>query len=71
MKKIGWFFRLSNQQPSLAMIQRIAGGIGIAILLMTGGIAAAQNPTPAAPLAGAGDRRWPLPTGIRPIRAWI
>lgn len=32
------------------MIQQIAGGIGIAILLMTGGIAAGQNPTPAAPL---------------------
>jgi hypothetical protein len=48
MKKIGWFSRLSNQQPSLAMIQRIAGGIGVAILLMMTGIAAAQNPTPAA-----------------------
>ncbi len=51
MKKVGWFSRLSNQQPSLAMIQRIAGSIGVAILLMTGGIAAAQdNPTPANPL---------------------
>jgi hypothetical protein len=51
MKTIGWFSRLSNQQPSLAMIQRIAGGIGVAILLMTGGIAVAQdNPTPANPL---------------------
>jgi hypothetical protein len=51
MKKIGWFSRLSNQhqQPSPARIQRIAGGIGVAILLMTGS-AVAQNPTPDAPL---------------------
>jgi hypothetical protein len=48
MKKIGWFSRLSNQQPSLAMIQRLAGGIGVAALMT--GIALAQNPTPAAPL---------------------
>ena len=47
MKKIGWFSRLSNQQPSPAMIQRIAGGVGVAILLMTTGIAAAQNPAAA------------------------
>ena len=32
------------------MLQRIAGGIGVAILLMMTGSAAAQNPTPAAPL---------------------
>jgi hypothetical protein len=50
MKNTGWFSRLSNPQHSQAMIQRIAGGIGIAILLMTAGIAVAQNPTPAAPL---------------------
>jgi|GEM_PF-538634 hypothetical protein len=51
MKTIGWFSRLSNQQHSLAMILRAAGGIGLAILLMTGGIAVAQdNPTPANPL---------------------
>jgi hypothetical protein len=43
-------FRLSNQQPSPRNDQRIAGGIGVAILLMTAGIAAAQNPTPAAPI---------------------
>jgi hypothetical protein len=48
MKKIGWFLRLSNQQPSFAMIQRIAGGIGVAALMT--GIALAQNPTSAAPL---------------------
>ncbi len=39
---IGWFSRSSNQQPSSAKIQRIAGGIGVAILMM--GIAAAQTP---------------------------
>jgi hypothetical protein len=50
MKKIGWFSRLFHQQPSTAMIQRTAGGIGVAILLMTTGSALAQNPTPAAPL---------------------
>jgi hypothetical protein len=47
MKKIGWFSRLSNQQPSLATIRRIAGSTGAAILLMTAGIAGAQNATPA------------------------
>jgi hypothetical protein len=43
----GWFSRLSNQQPSSAKIQRVAEGIGIAILLLTTGFAVAQNPTPA------------------------
>ncbi len=50
MKNTGWFSRRSNQQPSTAMIQRIAGSIGVAALLMTAGIAAAQNPTPDVPL---------------------
>jgi hypothetical protein len=50
MKKIGWFARLSNQQPSAAMNKRIAGGIGVTVLMMTVSIAGAQNPTPAAPL---------------------
>jgi hypothetical protein len=50
MNKMGWFSRLFHQQPSTAMIQRTAGGIGVAILLMTTGSALAQNPTPAAPL---------------------
>jgi hypothetical protein len=45
MNKIGRFSRLSNQQPSLAMIQRIAGGIGVSMLLAMTGIAVAQNPT--------------------------
>jgi hypothetical protein len=46
MTKTGWFPRLSNQQPSPALVQRIAGGIGVAILLMTAGIAVAQAPAP-------------------------
>lgn len=48
MKKIGWFFRLSNQRPSPQTIQRIAGGIGVSLLLMATGIAAAQKPAPEA-----------------------
>ena len=46
MTKTGWFPRLSNQEPSPALGQRIAGGIGVAILLMTAGIAVAQAPAP-------------------------
>jgi len=49
MNTIGWFFRLSNQQPSVAMMKRIAGGIGVAVLTATVSIAVAQNPTPTAP----------------------
>ena len=44
--KIGWFSRLSNQQHPPATIQRIAGGIAVAILLMTMGAAAARAQTP-------------------------
>ena len=50
MKMIGCFSGLSKQQPSLAIIQRIAGSIGVASLLVTASIAVAQNPTPAKPL---------------------
>jgi hypothetical protein len=50
MKKIVWFFRLSNQQLSPTRLQRIAGSIGAAILLVTAGIALGQNPTTSAPL---------------------
>ncbi len=50
MKNRIYFFRLFKQQPSSAIIQRIAGGFGVAIILMTVGIATAQNPTPAAAL---------------------
>jgi hypothetical protein len=50
MTNTGWLSRLSNQQPSTAKIERVAGGIGVAILLMMTGIAVAQNPTPTNPL---------------------
>ena len=47
MNNTGWFSRLSKQRPPCAMVQRIAGGIGVAILLMMTGIAVAQLPTSA------------------------
>jgi len=50
MKKFDCFSRLFNKQPAPTMTQRIAGGIGVAILLTVAGIASAQNPTPAVPL---------------------
>jgi hypothetical protein len=50
MKKIGWFSRLPNQQPSSAKAQRIVGGIGVAVLLAMMSRAAAQNPTPGTPI---------------------
>jgi hypothetical protein len=46
MTKTGCFPRLSSQQPSPALVQRIAGGIGAAIFLMTASIAVAQAPAP-------------------------
>ncbi len=46
MKKIGWFSRLFSRQPSHAMAQRIAGGVGVAMLLMMSGAASAQIPMP-------------------------
>jgi hypothetical protein len=48
MKKIGWFSGLADQQPTLVMMQRIAGGMGT-VLLLTAGICAAQEMTPTAP----------------------
>jgi hypothetical protein len=48
MKKIGWFSRLPNQQPSSAKIRCIAGAIGVPVLLATMCSAAAQNPRPPA-----------------------
>jgi hypothetical protein len=44
MMKTVWFSRLSNQQPSAARFGRIAGGFGVAILLMTAVVAVAQAP---------------------------
>ncbi len=59
MKKIGWFSRLSRQGQSPAMMQRIAGFAGIAIL-MTMGVAVAQTPTSGAQMAT------PEPTTVVP-----
>jgi len=44
MKNTGWFSRPSNQQTPSAKCQRVAGGIGVAILLLMTGGAFAQNP---------------------------
>jgi hypothetical protein len=49
MKNAGCLSRLSKQR-SAGIIQRIAWGIGVTAFLVATGIAAAQNPTPAAPV---------------------
>jgi hypothetical protein len=64
MKKIGWFARLSDQQHSAARTTRIAGGIGVAVLMVTMSIAVAQNPTPAAPLPTP-EAKMTTPIGYR------
>jgi hypothetical protein len=53
MRNTGWFSRLFNQQPATAMIQRIAGGVGVAALLMMTGIAVAQDPATQMPTPGS------------------
>ena len=60
MMNIGWFSRTSNQQPSSARVRRIAGGFGIAILLLLAGIAVAQNPASPVP---APDAAMSVPAG--------
>jgi len=50
MKMIGWF---SNQQHVPATPRRLAAGIGVALLLMFAGFAAAQNPADPAPAPAA------------------
>ncbi|MGA3345084.1 MAG: hypothetical protein ABSC76_09480 [Terracidiphilus sp.] len=62
MTNKGWLYRLSNQQPFLAGVQRIAGGTGVALSLMLTGIAAAQNPAPANPLPGP-ETKMSVPNG--------
>jgi hypothetical protein len=59
MKKLGRFIRLSRQGQSPAIVQRIAGLAGVAILI-TAGIAAAQTPTP------GGQMATPDPTPVVP-----
>lgn len=61
MKKTGWFLLRSIQQPSLAGTHRVPGSIGIAILLMSAGMAVAQT-SPAA-VVPATDTQPTAPTG--------
>jgi hypothetical protein len=49
MMKIGWFSRLPNELPTRTKSHRLAGGVGLAMLLMTG--AAVGQDAPAAPAA--------------------
>jgi len=51
MMKIGRYLRLSNPQPSSATIQRIAGSMGVVLLLMAAAGASAQLPAPGTPMA--------------------
>jgi hypothetical protein len=51
MKMTGRLCRLPNQSPRRPMGQCIATGIGVAVFLMTGSAAVAQNPTPLAEVA--------------------
>jgi hypothetical protein len=55
MKKISWLFRRSNEESASARIRRIAGCIGVAVLVATTGIAMAQNqnPSPGNPFPAA------------------
>jgi len=62
MKKIGCIPWLSKQQPSPAMVRRIAGATGIAIFLTMTGIAFAQTPTAAVPLP-APESKMSVPNG--------
>jgi len=62
MKNANFFPRLSIQQPSRAIIHRIAQAIEVAILLTATNIAVAQNPTPAAS-APAPETKMTAPNG--------
>jgi hypothetical protein len=45
------FSRLTNEHPARAMTHRVAGAVGVAVLLLMTGIAAAQGTTPTTPAA--------------------
>jgi hypothetical protein len=62
MKKTGWFSWLPNQQPSSTEAQRIGAVVGVAVFLTMMSSAAAQNPTPAAPLPVA-ETKMSVPAG--------
>ncbi|HUY82494.1 MAG TPA: hypothetical protein VMU92_12290 [Acidobacteriaceae bacterium] len=46
MTKTRWFFRLQQERPSIRAAWRIAGGVGLTVLLMATGMASAQTTTP-------------------------
>jgi len=58
MKVTGWFSGLSNQRHSSGKVQRIAGSLGVAILLVAAGAARGQNAVAPAP-----DARMSVPDG--------
>jgi len=53
MMNTGWFFKPSNQPPSSKLGQRLAGGIGVAFLLLMTVGATAQVPAATAPAPGS------------------
>lgn len=56
MKKIGWFSRLFDRQPSPAKARRMAGGAAIAALLMGTAFAGAQVATPGTDMPAPGTQ---------------
>jgi hypothetical protein len=50
MMKLGWNSRLSDEHSTRATVKRISGGIGVALLLVTGGRALAQADQAPAPV---------------------
>jgi hypothetical protein len=45
MRKIDWFSRLPNKRPACTATRQVAGGIGVATILLMTGIVLAQGPT--------------------------
>jgi hypothetical protein len=60
MTNLGRYSRFSHRKRSSATVQFIAGGVGVAILLLLAGVAAAQNPASPAP---APDAAMTVPAG--------
>src|ERR1700720_779565 len=50
MNKTGRLVWMANQMSSTAMLKLFVGGLGAAILLLTTGLAFAQNPVPGSPI---------------------
>ena len=57
--------RLSNEHLARTMTHRVAGAIGVAVLLLTTGMAAAQGTSAAAPVAERPEPAHPV------IQAWL